>query len=164
MRSAFEVDVEAAIEAYERRAFMRDANRSCENARRIYSGAISVDATEYRHRAAHDGQNAMEELPGLDDVFSRNERVTFALEYPFENGRERYTGEVTAPVTLRRTIDAIRAGFRTMYAASSIEAIESVDNRRVTGPYGEGFHDIGDLVIERIDLCRDGTLLLFIGS
>ena len=39
-----------------------------------------------------------------------------------------------------------------------------MENRDVRGPYGQAYHVMSDLVIERIELCDDQTLDIAIGS
>lgn len=67
-------------------------------------------------------------------------------------------------ITLRAVIDAIRAGFREMYEGAKVGDIPGMMNKDVNGAYGNAFHDIGDLVIEGIDLCDGDVLEISIGS
>jgi hypothetical protein len=96
-----------------------------------------------------------------ENVISPAKSVRFTLDYPFERP---FTGVVTGEITLRRTIDAIRAGFRKMYEGSTQRDMPGVANKDVTGTYGQAFHVIDDLVIETIELCADDSLSIFIGS
>ncbi len=122
----------------------------CRGAVTMHSGSIQVDANDYG------------DASGLDRVHSsKAEKVSFTLDYPFEKP---FAGTVTAPITLRRSVDAIRAGFRKMYDGAAIRDIPGMHNKEVTGPYGQSFHAIGDLVIEGVELCDDGRLQIAIGS
>jgi hypothetical protein len=87
--------------------------------------------------------------------------LRFTLDYPFEKP---FTGTVTGALTLRRIIDAVRAGFRTMYQGTTEREIPGMANKDVRGAYGKAFHVIGDLVIEEIQLCDGKTLEIGIGS
>ena len=108
------------------------------------------------------GEDLVDEpIEGLDRVISTSARVRFTLDYPFEKP---FAGVVAGKLTLRRTVDAIRAGFREMYEGSTQRDIPGMHNKDVTGRYGRAFHAIGDLVIERIELCADDSLSIFIGS
>jgi len=115
----------------------------------VFSGSIEVAATGY--------EGATE----LDRVVTKAERVSFTLDYPFEKP---FAGTVIAPITLRRIVDAIRAGFRTMYEGAEQRDIPGLMNKDVRGVYGRSFHAIGDLVIESVQLCADGRLDIDIGS
>lgn len=102
-----------------------------------------------------------EAIPDLDRVISTAPRIEFTLDYPFEKP---FTGSITGDITLRRIIDAVRSGFRHMYEGTTQRDIPNMYNKDVNGPYGRAFHVIGDLVIERIDLCDGGRLDILIGS
>lgn len=67
-------------------------------------------------------------------------------------------------MTLRRIIDAIRAGFRKMYEGAEVRDIPGMMNKDVRGAYGNAFHVIGDLVVESIELCDGDRLEISIGS
>ena len=143
-------DARKVVQESERAAAARAAaTPPCQRAVAMYSGFLYVTATDYG-----DGAD-------LDRVISKAERAPFVLDYPFEKP---FTGEVTAPITLRRTVDAIRAGFKKMYENTTERDIPGMANKDVSGAYGRAFHVIGDLVIERIDLCQDGRLEISIGS
>lgn len=73
-------------------------------------------------------------------------------------------GTIDGDLTLRKAIDAIRGGFRSMYGKAKVQALPELDNAQVDGPYGRAFHDIGDLYIESIVLCGGDTLQISIGS
>jgi hypothetical protein len=102
-----------------------------------------------------------ETIPGLDRVISKAPKIDFTLDYPFEKPFE---SSITGRITLRRVIDAVRAGFRHMYEGTTQRDIPKLENKDVNGPYGRVFHVIGDLVIESIDLCDDRWLDISIGS
>lgn len=130
--------------------------------RTIYEGGIQVSGDDYTHYVPDADDER--EIEGLDEIVSRRPIVGFTLDYPFDRP---YDGRVVgdAGITLRQIIDAIRGGFRVMYRGATEEEIPNLDNKHVTGDYGEAFHEIGDLAIERIDLVEDGARLdVFIGS
>ncbi|MEP6861941.1 MAG: nuclear transport factor 2 family protein [Deltaproteobacteria bacterium] len=54
--------------------------------------------------------------------------------------------------------------FVNMYEVTTQRDIQHLENKDVTGRYGQAFHVIGDLVIESIDLCDDRSLDISIGS
>jgi hypothetical protein len=143
-------------------AAQRDAERvPCRGAATLYDGSIAVDAHDYvqSRRGADD---VGEDIAGLDSIVSPAAQLRFHLDYPFEKP---YVGTVTGGITLRKVIDAVRAGFRKMYEGTSQRDIPGVANKEVTGPYGRAFHGIGDLVITHIALCdADGTLEIDIES
>jgi hypothetical protein len=149
------------IQRSEQRAAKRDAERVCERPILVYDGSIEVNSSDYLHSVARGEEFVDEPIDGLDRVISKSTRVRFTLDYPFETP---FAGVVAGEITLRRTIDAIRAGFRKMYEGSEQRDIAGMHNKDVTGPYGRAFHVIDDLVIERIDLCADDSLAIFIGS
>jgi hypothetical protein len=78
----------------------------------------------------------------------------FTLEYPFGEKFHGVVeiGEREPRITLRMIIRDVRRGFREMYRGSKAASIPGMRNKRVVGRYGEAFHVIGDLVIERIRL------------
>ena len=154
-------DVSAQIQRSEEQAAQRDADRECARPIAIYDGSIPVNASEYLHSVARGEEFVDEPIADLDRVLSKATRVRFTLDYPFDRP---LAGEVMGPITLRRSIDAIRAGFRLMYSGTTERALPGVYNKDVTGAYGRAFHAIGDLVIERIDLCADETFAISIGS
>ncbi|MGE3456887.1 MAG: hypothetical protein AB7O24_17380 [Kofleriaceae bacterium] len=127
----------------------------------VYDGSIEVDSTDYLHPVQRGDDYVNEAISGLDRVVSKAQRVRFTLDYPFEKPFE---GVVTGSITLQRTIDAIRAGLRKMYEGTTQRDIPQMHNKEVVGAYGRAFHVIGDLVIERIELCADDSLSIFIGS
>jgi hypothetical protein len=137
------------------------ATRQCKTRVEIYKGMIEVDARTYVHPALHGDTDVNEPIPALDRVLSKAPRIELTLDYPFEKP---FTTTVTGPITLRRVIDAVRAGFRHMYEGTTQRDIPKLENKDVTGPYGRAFHAIGDLVIESIDLCDDSWLDISIGS
>jgi hypothetical protein len=151
----------ARIAQYGHQAANRDAERPCERPVAVYEGSIQVARSDYLHPVAR-GQDFVDEpIDGLDRVLSKSTRVRFTLDYPFERP---FAGVVTGDISLRRTIDAIRAGFRTMYEGTTQRDIPGMHNKDVSGPYGRAFHVIDDLVIEGIDLCADDTFAITIGS
>jgi hypothetical protein len=139
----------------------RDTERDCKGRVSIYEGGVAVDARNYVQTVERGSDWVEEAVPRLDKVISKEPRIEFTLDYPFEKP---FTGVVTGEITLRRIIDAVRAGFRHMYEGTSQRDIPNMYNKDVTGPYGRSFHVIGDLVIERIDLCDGGKLDISIGS
>jgi hypothetical protein len=154
-------DLSARIRRSELQAAEREGERVCERPIAVYEGSIAVDRSDYQHPVARGADFVDEPIDGLDRVLSKSTRVRFTLDYPFERP---FAGVVTGEITLRRTIDAIRAGFRTMYEGTTQRDIPRMYNKEVTGPYGWAFHVIGDLVIEHIELCADDTLSITIGS
>lgn len=154
-------DPSSEIRRSEERAIKRDAERVCERPTLVHDGSIEVNSSEYLHSVARGEDFVDEPIDGLDRVISKSTRVRFTLDYPFERP---FAGVVEGEITLRRTIDAIRAGFRKMYEGTTQRDVPGTYNKDVTGPYGRAFHVIGDLVIERIDLCADDSLSIFIGS
>jgi hypothetical protein len=139
----------------------RGGEVECRRAKRLYAGSISVDSRAYVHSVRHGDTYADEAIPGLDRVVSRSSELRFTLDYPFER---QFSGVVTGELTLRRIIDAVRAGFRTMYQGTTEHEIPGLMNKDVRGPYGKAFHVISDLVIEEIQLCDGMTLEIMIGS
>lgn len=127
----------------------------------VYDGSVTVNGSDYLHAVARGEDYVDETIAGLDRVLTKSTRVRFTLDYPFERP---FDGVVMGEITLRRTIDAIRSGFRQMYKGTTQSDIPGMHNKDVAGPYGRAFHVIGDLVIERIDLCADDTFLIAIGS
>lgn len=145
----------------EQRALVRLGQRECEDATRLFEGALEVNGSTYVQTVLRDGVPVDEPIARLDEVVSTSRPVQLHIDYPFER---RFTVTLEGELTLRRAIDGIRGGLRKMYADSQVEDLPGIENKHVTGPWGESFHDISDLVIESIDLCRDDSLLLFIGS
>ena len=133
----------------------------CTNPVSVYRGAIDIDATSYQHLVPQGDDSVEAPIKGLDRPVSKATKVRFTLDYPFE---KTFRGEVTGKVTLRRVIDGIRAGFRTMYEGAAVKDIPGMMNKDVKGAYGSSFHGIGDLVIERIELCDGDRLEISIGS
>ena len=150
-----------AIRASEQAAAEREAQRSCNRRVAIYDGSIEVDATTYVQPVEHADAWTDEPIPDLDRVVSSAPRIDFTLDYPFEKP---FSTSMTGDITLRRIIDAVRAGFRHMYEGTTQRDIRNLENKDVRGPYGQAFHVIGDLVIEHIDLCDDRWLDVSIGS
>ncbi|MDX2011148.1 MAG: hypothetical protein SFW67_13195 [Myxococcaceae bacterium] len=148
------------LKASEQRAIERE-RPACGNAKAVFDSSVRVNDEGFLHLVERGGDFVEEPIPGLDVVVARARRFHFTLDYPFEKP---FTGEVQGELTLRKAITAIRAGFRTMYGASTVKEIPGMLNKQVTGAYGESFHDIDDLVIEGIDLCDDHSLQLSIGS
>ena len=159
--SSVEVDLSAEIRRAEQRAAERDAERTCEPRTVVYEGSIAVNASDYVHPVERGVDFVDEPIEGLDRIVSKSPRVEFVLDYPFEKP---FRGVITCEITLRRTIDSIRAGFRTMYEGTTQRDIPGMHNKDVTGPYGQAFHVIDDLVIEGIDLCGDAVFSISIGS
>jgi hypothetical protein len=135
------------------------------SSRTVYEGSISVSDEGYAHFDPEDDHPEGEvEIEGLDEKVTRLTSLTFVLDYPFERP---YHGTVGGEggVTLRQIIDAIRVGCRVMYRDTKQQPIPTLDNKLVDGPYGRAYHDIGDLVIESIELDEtSGALDIFIGS
>ncbi len=154
-------DISAQIQEYEQEAAARDAKRVCERPIPIFEGSITVHPRDYQHSVARGEDFIDEPIDGLDKVLSKSAQVRFTLDYPFERP---FAGVVTGDITLRRTVDAIRAGFRQMYQGTTQRDLPGTYNKEVTGPYGRAFHVIDDLVIARIDLCADDTFLIVINS
>jgi hypothetical protein len=102
-----------------------------------------------------------ETIPNLDRVISKAPKLDFTLDYPFEKP---FKGSVSSPLTLRRIIDAVRAGFRHMYEGTTQRDIPHMVNKDVSGAYGKAFHAITDLVIENIQICGGTRLDIGIGS
>jgi hypothetical protein len=148
------------LRASEARALSREVP-TCRNARPIFDGMVQVNSDAFTQSVERDGEFAEEPMQGLDAVVARARRFQFTLDYPFEKP---FTGTIQGDLTVRKAVSAIRAGFRSMYRASTVRDIPGVLNRHVTGEYGEAFHDIDDLVIEGIDVCDDHTLRISIGS
>jgi hypothetical protein len=143
-------------------AAQRDTQEAeCKGRVPLYDGSINVDASDYVQPVEHGDAWVDEAIPDLDRVVSTAPRIDFTLDYPFEKP---LTGSITGNITLRRIIDAVRSGFRHMYEGTTEREIPKMYNKDVTGPYGRAFHAIGDLVIERIDLCDGGRLDISIGS
>ena len=134
---------------------------SCTRRVAVYEGSIGVASTGYRHTVARAGDYVDAPVEDLDRVVSPARRVRFTLDYPFEKP---FDGVLTGEVTRRAVIDAVRSGFRKMYAGSEVREIPGMANKDVRGPYGRSFHAIDDLVIERVDLCDDLWLDIDIGS
>jgi hypothetical protein len=113
-------------------------------------------------RSAAGADYVEEDIAGLDRVVSAAAQLRFSLDYPFDKS---FQGTVTGRITFRNIIDAVRIGLRKMYEGTSQRDIPGIVNKDVTGPYGRAFHVIGDLVIERIEICNEnGTLEIAIGS
>jgi hypothetical protein len=145
----------------ENEASQRRAEAKCQSAVSLLDGSVAVAATDYVHSVKRDGRYVKEAIPGLDRVVSQAPELGFTLDYPFEKP---FAGKVTGPLTLRRIIDAVRAGFRTMYQGTTESEIPGLYNKDVRGAYGRAFHIIGDLFIEQIQLCDGKTLEIEIGS
>ena len=151
-------DIQKAEAASAERASER---RPCGQPVSLYEGSIPVVGTDYIHQISRGGDVVEETIDGLDRVVSKAETVRFTLDYPFEKP---LAGTVTGKISVRRIIDAIRAGFRTMFEGTTQKDIPGMMNKEVRGPYGKSFHVIGDLVIESIHLCNDDSLEIGIGS
>jgi hypothetical protein len=129
--------------------------------REIYSGSFSVSGSNYTE-SNEDGDEV--EIEKLDERVTSVPILHFTLDYPFERPFE---GKVVtdAGATLRQILDAIRAGYRTMYSGTTVESIPNLDNKRVRGEFGEAFHVIEDLVVEYIAIDEEeGALDVGIGS
>ncbi len=154
----------AMVRAADEASARRDAQRAeCKQRITIYDGSIAVDARDYVHPVAHGDawtEDAISDAE-LDRVVATAPRIDFTLDYPFDTS---FTSSITGELTLRRTIDAVRRAFRHMYEGTTERDIPNLYNKDVTGPYGRAFHAIGDLVIERIDLCDGRRLDVSIGS
>lgn len=152
----------SVVRASEAAASQRAAERSRGGVRIYDGGGVSVARRDYVHlKKRGDDDYVEEQVSALDDVITLERKITFTLDYPFE--RE-FAGTVEGQITLRRIVDAIRAGFDSMYANTTQEDLAQLTNKRVTGPYGTAFHVIGDLYIEGIALRDDGALEIDIGS
>jgi hypothetical protein len=149
------------IQAAELAAVARDERPKCEHPVSIYAGSINVDSSGYTHLVPKGDDYVEAAIKGLDRTVSSAPQLRFTLDYPFEKP---LSGAVAGKLTLRRIIDAIRAGFRKMYGHATVNDIPGMMNKDVRGPYGSSFHDIGDLVIEGIDLCDGDWLDISIGS
>jgi hypothetical protein len=154
-------DPSERIRRSEEAAAQRDSERRCERPTTIYEGSIAVDSNEYVQSVERGDDFVDEPIDGLDRVVTKASQVRFTLDYPFERPFE---GVVSGEITLRRTIDAIRAGFRQMYVGTTEREVPGMYNKDVTGPYGQAFHVIGDLVIEGIELCGDDRFVIVVGS
>ena len=127
----------------------------------VYEGSIAVARDDYLH-PDEDGERV--EVEGLDQRVTETPILRFTLDYPFERP---YEGSVVSDAgpTLRQIIDAIRVAYRTIYRGTTAEEIPNLDNMHVQGDFGEAFHVIDDLVIERISIDESaGRLDIFIGS
>jgi hypothetical protein len=142
-------------------AIRREPDPRCRERIAISDGLIQVNANDYVQPVERGSDFVNEPIPHLDVVVSKQQRIAFTLDYPFER---QFEGSVTGDITLRRIIDAVRTGFRHMYEGASARKIPNMENVDVTGPYGRAVHGIGDLVIEHIDLCDDRRLDISIGS
>ncbi len=136
------------------------------SARTVYAGGgIKIASDEYTHGIVTDaGDYGEAPIDGLDALVTRRYRLDFTLDYPFER---QYQGHVIGDsgITLRQIIDAVRAGFRTMYRGASTSDLANLHNKLVEGSYGRALHVIGDLVIERIDVDDDaGRIEVMMGS
>jgi hypothetical protein len=134
------------------------------SARTIYVGGIAVAGGDYTNSPGTDPGGDAVPIDGLDALVTRRHRLDFVLDYPFERP---YEGHVIgdAGITLRQIIDAVRAGYRTMYRGATVGELGNLHNKSVDGNYGRAVHVIGDLVIERIDVDDGaGRIELMIGS
>ncbi len=159
---AAEADLAEILTEAEAKAAQREADRpACSGRVTLYTGSIEVDSTEHQHTVERGGDSVAAPIDGLDTVVSTAPELRFTLDYPFERP---FAGTVKGPLTLRRIIDAVRAGFRKMYEGAAQRDIPGMYNKDVRGRYGRAFHVISDLVIESIELCGDGSLEIGIGS
>lgn len=85
----------------------------------------------------------------LDTVVITDREVQLTLDYPFERPRVTLLHS-DAGFTLRQLIIAIRDGYQAMYRDTAPTRLPGLLNQKLTGPYGDAYHAIGDLVIERI--------------
>jgi hypothetical protein len=159
--ASVEADLSAEIRRREQRAAERDGTRVCERPTAVYEGSIVVNGIDHVHSVARGDDFVDVPIDGLDRILTKSTRVEFTLDYPFERP---FAGVVTGEITLRRTIDAVRAGFRNMYEGTTQRDIPGMHNKDVTGPYGRAFHVVDDLVIEGIYLCGDDSFSIIIGS
>jgi hypothetical protein len=119
--------------------------------REIYEGSIHVSREDYVQVEMTDEDLEEVPIPDLDAYVTRKTKLTFTLEYPFERP---FHGVVVGNdgITLRMIIDAVRAGFRTMYRGTSVTDIPNLHNKLVDGAYGRACHVIDDLVIALVTL------------
>jgi hypothetical protein len=98
----------------------------------ILEHPLRVDTTDYMHLDAP--------IADLDEIVTDKTELQFTLLYPFEKP---FTGTIktVAGPTRRQVIDALRTGFRTMYAAG--------------GAYGRAHQELNHLFIDRIELDGD---------
>lgn len=136
-------------------------NKSNSNLQEIFTGCLGVADKGYTQPSEdHDDEEQI--IPGLDKPLEYTGSLSFQLKYPFE---QPFEGTVKAKATLRNVIDAIRAGYRTMYRGTTNKAMKHLINREVQGKYGIAYHEMGDLVIEIIELDQEtGELHIYIGS
>ncbi len=102
----------------------------------IFETPWRVDSVDFLHLGAP--------LANIDEIVATEPALRFTLDYPFEKP---YAGVIStaAGASLRQILDAIRAGFRAMYAATSPEG----------GPYGRAHQAFDHLFIDRIELVDD---------
>lgn len=94
---------------------------------------------DYVHPVEKGDDYVDEPLRDLDKVLTNAAEVRFTLDYPFERP---FAGLITKPITLRRLVDGIRAGFRKMYAGATEREIPGMMNKDVQGLYGRSFHSM----------------------
>jgi hypothetical protein len=114
----------------------------------IFDGALRVGGDDYFHFVDDVGTEA--EVEDLDVQVTLLPAVQFWLDYPFAT---ELAGTVRAEggITLRQVIDAIRAGYRTMYRGAAARDVAA--------------HTIEDIYIERIVLDEEtGDLDVVVGS
>ncbi len=86
-------------------------------------------------------------LTELDEVITDEPELKFTLLYPFDKP---YAGTIQTGggATRRQILDAIRAGFRTMYEG---------------GAYGRAHQEIDHMFIDRVEL-TDGVLAIDVST
>jgi hypothetical protein len=97
---------------------------------------LRVDSSDFLHLDVP--------IADLDEVVTSERELRFTLDYPFEKP---YAGTIktASGATRRQVIEAIRAGFRTMYAATTAAG----------GPYGRAHQQLDHLFVDRIALDDD---------
>jgi hypothetical protein len=103
---------------------------------------LRVDSADFVHLDAP--------LTGLDEVVTDETELTFTLLYPFEKP---YAGTIHTGATRRQILDAIRTGFRTMYAGTTADG----------GAYGRAHQELDHLFIDRVVLA-DGELAIDVST
>jgi hypothetical protein len=105
---------------------------------------LRVDTADFVHLDAP--------LTGLDEVVTDEAELKFTLLYPFEKP---YAGTIQTGggASRRQILEAIRAGFRTMYAGTTNEG----------GAYGRAHQELDHLFIDRVEL-DDGVLAIEVST
>jgi hypothetical protein len=122
--------------------------------RTILDAQIEAAKASYVYLADDDEGRIVEvALENLDTPVTSRAVLTFQLRYPFEKPFDGAVhGDRDGGVTLRQIIDAIRAGFQSMYRDTSVEPMEKLYNVNVRGPHGRAHHAIEHLAIGPIEL------------